>query len=148
MPERFNISYIDDQGSKKVPVMVHRAVLGSLERFMGALIENYGGAFPLWLSPVQVKILSISDRHNEYAGKVAKELREAGIRVELDIKRETIGLKIRNAQKEKVPYMLILGDKEVKSKKVAVRERSKGDLGTKKTADFIKDCRAEIDKRR
>ncbi|MBU0672867.1 MAG: threonine--tRNA ligase, partial [Candidatus Margulisbacteria bacterium] len=109
LPERFNLGYIAEDGTKQTPVMVHRAILGSIERFLGALIEHFAGAFPVWLAPVQVKILPIADRHNSYAEKIAAELKQAGIRVELALRQEKIGAKIRDAQLQKVPYMIILG---------------------------------------
>jgi threonyl-tRNA synthetase len=147
LPERFNLNYTADDGSKKTPVMVHRAILGSVERFLGALIEHFAGAFPLWLAPVQVAILPITDRHVDYANKCADLLKKRGIRVEINTKRDKIGAKIRNAQLQKVPYMLILGDKEEKEGSVAVRSRSKGDLGVKKLDDFVKETVEEIDNR-
>lgn len=145
LPERFNLTYTAKDASKKVPVMVHRAVLGSLERFLGALIEHFAGAFPLWLAPIQVNILSIADRHNEYAEQVASELRKNGMRVELNLKKEKIGAKIRNGQLQKIPYMVILGDKEQADKVVAVRSRTEGDLGAKKLKDFLLILQKEID---
>jgi threonyl-tRNA synthetase len=147
LPERFNLTYVAEDGSKKAPVMVHRAILGSIERFLGALIEHYAGAFPAWLAPLQVMVMPIADRHNAYAEKVAAELKKSDIRVELDLRREKIGAKIRNAQLQKVPYMIILGDKEEKDKAVAVRSRSRGDLGAKKLAEFAKELGKEIDSR-
>ncbi|MFH1576102.1 MAG: threonine--tRNA ligase [Candidatus Margulisiibacteriota bacterium] len=147
LPERFNLGYIAEDGTKQTPVMVHRAILGSIERFLGALIEHFAGAFPVWLAPVQVKILPIADRHNSYAEKIAAELKQAGIRVELALRQEKIGAKIRDAQLQKVPYMIILGDKEAEAELIAVRHRSKGDLGAKKLADFIAELRRDIDSR-
>jgi threonyl-tRNA synthetase len=124
LPERFGLKYIDKDGSEKTPVMIHRAPLGSLERFLGILIENFAGNFPTWLTPVQVKILPIAERHLDYAKKVLEELKNNGIRVELDDRSETLGNKIRNAQGEKVNYMLIIGDKEVENGTVTERARS------------------------
>lgn len=124
MPERFNLSYIDSDGSEKHPVMLHRAVLGSAERMMMILIEHYAGAFPVWLSPEQVKILPISDRHQEYAQQVAAQFKAAGLRVTVDSSSETLGKKIRNAQFEKVPYMAIIGDSEVENKTISFRPRN------------------------
>ena len=144
LPQRFNLNYIGEDGKQKTPVMVHRAILGSLERFIGALIEHYGGAFPFWLAPTQVTILPVSDRHSDYAEKVAAQLREIGVRVEVDARRETIGAKIRNAQLQKVPYMLILGDKEEQAGTVAIRSREKGELGVKTIQDFSFDLRPEM----
>jgi threonyl-tRNA synthetase len=145
LPERFNLTYVAEDGSKKTPVMVHRAILGSIERFFGALVEHFAGAFPLWLAPVQVVVMPIADRHNEYAEEIAKKLKEKEIRVESDLRREKIGAKIRDAQMQKVPYMLILGDKEAKENIVAVRHRTKGDLGAKKLKEFLSVLREEID---
>jgi threonyl-tRNA synthetase len=144
LPQRFDLTYTDEKGEEKTPVMVHRAILGSLERFIGALIEHFGGAFPLWLSPVQVIVLPISDRHGPYAEKVKKQLQAAELRVEVDLRRETIGAKIRDAQMQKIPYMLILGDKEEKEDLVSIRHRNQGDLGTKKISDFLFDLKQEI----
>lgn len=144
LPQRFNLNYIGEDGKQKTPVMVHRAILGSLERFIGALIEHYGGAFPFWLAPTQVSILPVSDRHNDYADKVAAQLREIGVRVEVDARRETIGAKIRNAQLQKVPYMLIVGDKEEQAGTVAIRSREKGEIGVKTIQDFSFDLRPEM----
>ena len=144
LPQRFDLTYTDDQGQTKTPVMVHRAVLGSLERFLGALIEQYGGAFPTWLAPVQVIILPISDKSLQYAEKVYSRLREFGARVEIDRRGEKIGAKIRDAQMQKIPYMLIVGEKEQQAETVAIRHRSRGDLGTKKVGDFLFDLQGEM----
>jgi threonyl-tRNA synthetase len=116
--------------------MIHRALFGSIERFFGVLIEHYAGAFPLWLAPVQVAVLPITDRINEYAESVAAELRSAGFRVEANTKSDKIGAKIRDAQMQKVPYMLVLGDKELEENTVAVRERKQGDVGAMSLAEF------------
>ena len=145
LPERFGLEYIDKDGQKKRPVLIHRAPLGSLERWMAILIEHYNGAFPTWLSPVQVKILPITDKHLDYAGEVVQKLKEANIRVELDDRSETLGAKIRDAQKEKVSYMLILGDKEVESKTVSERARSGKAYGPFPIETFIDNIRKEID---
>ena len=148
MPQRFDISYIGADGEKHRPVMAHRVVFGSIERFIGILIEHYAGRFPTWLSPVQVKVLSVSEKSFDYAAKVSEQLKAAGIRVELDNRDEKIGYKIREAQLEKVPYMLILGEKESEDGGiVAVRSRDKGDLGAVPTGDFIAQVRKEIDDR-
>jgi len=143
LPERFDLNYIAENGSKKQPVMIHRVVLGSLERFLGALIENYGGAFPLWIAPVQVMILPIADRHAAYAEQVAEKLLAQDIRVETDNRREKINLKIREAQLQKIPYMLIVGDKEEQQKLVAVRSRSEGDLGVAELETFLEKLKKE-----
>ena len=129
MPERFELEYIGADGEKHRPVMIHRALLGSIERFIGVITEHFAGAFPLWLSPVQVKVLPITDRAHAYARQVAQKLDAAGIRVETDLRNEKIGKKIREAQLEKIPYMLVVGDKEAECGAVAVRTRSGGDEG-------------------
>ena len=118
LPQRFNLYYIDKEGEKKTPIMVHRAIFGSFDRFIGIITEHFAGAFPTWLAPVQTKILPISDNHLEYAKKVQEKLEEQGIRTELDERSEKIGYKIREAQLQKVPYMLILGDKEVERREI------------------------------
>ena len=138
MPQRFNLEYVGADGEKHHPVMIHRVVFGSVERFMGILIEHYAGRFPVWLAPVQVKVLSVSEKSREYAAKVTSQLMAAGIRVENDARDEKIGYKIREAQLEKVPYMLVIGEKESEDGTVvAVRSRDKGDLGSCKTEEFI-----------
>ncbi len=137
MPERFELEYTGADGEKHRPVMIHRVAFGSIERFIGILIEHFAGAFPTWLAPVQVKILPIGDRQEEYANAVAEQLRAQGLRVEVDDRREKIGYKIREAQLEKVPYMLVVGDKEVESNTVAVRSRSAGDKGAMSLDDFM-----------
>jgi threonyl-tRNA synthetase len=131
LPKRFDLEYIDEKGERKTPIVIHRAILGSFERFMAVMIEHYGGAFPLWLAPVQVSILAISKKQNKYAKEVAKYLEELvpGIRIDLDIRDESIGKKIREAEMQKVPYMAIVGEKEMKGKKIAVRTRGNKDLG-------------------
>lgn len=147
MPERFDLNYIGEDGEKHRPVMVHRTVFGSMERFMGILIEQYAGAFPVWLAPVQVKILPVTDRANEYAGKLQHKLEELDFRVEVDARNEKIGYKIREAQLQKVPYMLILGDKEVEARNVAVRSKKDGDLGTMEFAAFLTKIKDENDRK-
>ncbi len=137
IPERFDLTYVGPDGKEHRPYMVHRALLGSMERFFGVLIEHYAGAFPVWLSPVQVRIIPITERHNDYAYKIADRLRMEGLRVEVDDGPERMQAKIRQAQLEKIPYMLIVGDREVKEEKVAVRLRSGEDLGPKKVEEFI-----------
>lgn len=139
MPERFDLEYISEDGKKHRPVIIHRALMGSLERFMGIITEHYAGAFPVWLAPVQVIILPISDKHNDYTNKIKDQISKADIRVEADLRSESIGRKIRDAQLQKIPYMLIVGDKEMKSKKIAVRRSGEGDLGQKTTNDIIKE---------
>ena len=144
LPLRFNLSYIDSNGDKKTPILIHRALFGSFERFIGIITEHFAGAFPLWLAPVQVKVLPISDNQKEYAEKVVAELKAAGLRVELDDRQEKIGYKIREAQLSKVPYMLILGEKEVESGAVGVRARKEGDIGAMPIEDFIAKLKEEI----
>ena len=137
MPERFDMTYIGEDGQKHRPVMVHRTVFGSVERFLGILIENYNGAFPVWLAPVQVKLLPISDKHLAYAKELRKKFKKMGIRVEVDESNEKIGYKIRKAQMEKVPYMAVIGDKEMENNTLSIRDRAKGDIGTQPVDDFI-----------
>ena len=146
LPQRFNLSYIDKEGNKKTPIMIHRAIFGSFDRFIGILTEHYAGAFPLWLSPVQVKILPIADAHHEYAKEVLNKFEAAGIRVELDDRQEKIGYKIREAQLQKIPYMIILGDKEVEAKAVGVRSRKAGDIGQMGLEEFINKVKEEVEK--
>ena len=136
LPERFQLEYTGEDNQKHRPFMIHRALFGSIERFFGVLIEHYAGAFPLWLAPVQVAVLPITDRINEYADTVAAELRTAGFRVDANLKSDKIGAKIREAQLQKVPYMLVLGDKELEENKVAVRERKEGDIGSMSLQEF------------
>lgn len=137
MPEKFDISYVDKDNEKKRPVMIHRTILGSIERFMGILIEHYAGKFPVWLAPVQATILPISDKFNDYAYELQKELREKGLRVEVDARAEKIGYKIREAQVQKIPYSLVVGEKEVEGRLVSVRKRDEGDLGQMGVESFI-----------
>ncbi len=145
MPERFDLHYIGEDGEKHRPVMLHRVIFGSIERFIGILIEHFAGAFPTWLSPVQVKILLIADSHLEYANRVKEQLLEEGIRVEIDERNEKIGYKIREAQLQKIPYMLVIGDKEVEANKVGVRSRKDGDQGAVSITDFIGKIKKEIE---
>ena len=145
LPMRFEAEYTGSDGEKHRPIMIHRVCFGSIERFIGILIEHFAGAFPTWLAPVQVKLLPISDRQHDYAAEVAKKLTSAGIRVETDTRNEKIGYKIREAQLEKVPYMLVIGDKECENGTVAVRSRKNGDMGTESLDTFIADVRKEID---
>ncbi len=137
MPERFDMTYIGEDGQKHRPVMVHRTVFGSVERFLGILIENYNGAFPVWLAPVQVKFLPISDKHLAYAKELRKKFKKMGIRVEVDESNEKIGYKIRKAQMEKVPYMAVIGDKEMENNTLSIRDRAKGDIGAQPVDEFI-----------
>jgi threonyl-tRNA synthetase len=144
MPERFNLEYVGSDGQKHRPVIIHRAPFGSLERFIGVLIEHYAGDFPLWLAPVQAVILPITDAQVEYARGVEKELASSGIRVEIDDRNEKIGFKIREWEVKKVPYMLVVGEKEKAADAVAVRQHKKGDIGQMKRSDFLVRALSEI----
>ena len=144
LPERFELEYTGADGLKHRPIMIHRVVFGSIERFIGILIEHFAGAFPLWLAPEQVRILPISERHHEKAREVYRQLFDAGLRVELDERSEKIGYKIREAQLQKIPYMLVIGDKEAESGTVSVRRRGEGDTGAVETEAFIETALAEI----
>jgi threonyl-tRNA synthetase len=143
-PERFDLTYVGDDNAEHRPVVIHRAVSGSLERFIAILIEHYAGAFPLWLAPLQCIVLPIADRHTDYARQVAKVLDEAGLRAEVDDRQEKVNYKIREAQLQKIPYMLVVGDRESAEKAVAVRSRAKGDLGARPLDQFVADALAEI----
>jgi len=147
MAEKFNLSFVNQDGKKEKPVVIHRAVFGSFERFIGILVENYQGTFPVWISPVQVKILNITDRNEKFAKKIAAELIADGLRVELNIANETVGKRIREAEMEKIPYILVVGDKEEKTGMVAVRERGKGNLGAQKLEQFKSRILSEINKK-
>jgi len=148
MPERFELEYVGTDGEKHRPVMVHRVIFGSIERFIGILIEHYAGAFPTWLAPVQVKIMNITDAQKVYAEEVYNRLKEVGIRAELDLRNEKIGYKIREAQLKKIPYMIILGNKEMENKQIAVRSRKQGDMGAIELNEFIKNILEEIRERK
>ncbi len=145
LPQRFNLSYIDKDGNKKTPIMVHRALFGSFDRFIGIITEHYAGAFPTWLAPVQVKILPISVHHHDYAKEINEKFLEAGLKVELDLREEKIGYKIREAQLQKIPYMIILGDKEKEANAVGVRSRKDGDIGQMSIDEFIAKIKKEIE---
>ena len=145
LPQRFELEYIGADGEKHRPIMIHRVAFGSIERFIGILIEHFAGAFPTWLAPVQVRVLPISEKYMDYAENVKKKLDEAGIRVELDTRSEKIGYKIREAQQAKIPYMLVVGQKEEEDGTVAVRSRAAGDEGTKSLDAFIADIQKEIE---
>ena len=147
LPAKFGIEYTNDRGEKETPYMLHRALFGSYERFIGLLIEHYAGNFPTWLTPVQVKVLPITDKQLEYAKGINEELKKQGIRTELDDKNETLGAKIRDAQKEKVVYMLIVGEREIKDGTVSERGRSGKDYGSMKLEEFIKNIKKEIDRK-
>lgn len=148
LPERFELEYTGADGEKHRPVMIHRTALGSIERFIGILIEHFAGAFPTWLAPVQAKVIPVSAKFNDYAIEVANQLKEAGVRVEDDLRPEKMGYKIREAQLQKIPYMLVVGEKEMEAKEVAVRTRKEGDGGVMKTSDFIAKIVDEIQNRK
>jgi threonyl-tRNA synthetase len=147
LPQRFDITYIGEDGREHRPYMVHRALLGSMERFFGVLIEHYGGAFPLWLAPVQAVVIPIADRHAEYAAKLAEDLRQAGLRADVDSRGERMQAKIRDAQLQKAPYMLVVGDREAEAGAAAVRLRSGEDLGAMKVAELIARMQREVEER-
>ncbi len=144
MPEKFELAYVGEDGQKHQPVMIHRVIFGSLERFIGILIEHFAGAFPAWLAPVQAIVIPITDRHVPYAQEIEESLDEKGIRVEIDPRNEKIGYKIREAQTQKIPYMIVVGDKEAEQGTVAVRHRAQGDLGTMPLAEFTEKLLEEI----
>lgn len=148
LPEKFNITYVDVDGSEKRPVMIHRSTIGSLERVFAFLIEHYGGAFPLWLAPVQARVLPVSEKHNAYAQEVLNVLKTAHIRADVDDANESLGKKIRNAKTEKIPYLLVVGDKEVESKTVSIDSRDNGKLDAQPLADFVNRANEEIKERR
>ncbi|HEX7960514.1 MAG TPA: threonine--tRNA ligase, partial [Terriglobales bacterium] len=137
LPERFQLEYVAEDGTRKRPVMVHRALFGSVERFFGVLIEHYAGAFPLWLSPVQVVMIPIAERHSAYANQVAEKLKAAGVRVHVDAQNEKMNAKIREHTLQKVPFMLVVGDKEAETGTVSVRSRGAGDEGSGKVDEFV-----------
>jgi len=147
LPKRFQLEYIAEDNKPHQPIMIHRALFGSMERFFGVLIEHYAGAFPVWLAPVQVAVLPITDRVNEYAEEVARDLREAGFRVEANLRSEKVQAKIRDAQLQKVPFMLVVGDREMDQKSVAVRERTQGDIGVMSLSDFKEKARRLVETR-
>jgi threonyl-tRNA synthetase len=145
LPEKFDIKYVGEDGVYHQPITIHRALLGSLERFFGILIEQYAGNFPVWLAPVQAKVLPIADRHFEAAGKMMTRLRECDLRTEIDTRNEKIGFKIREAEVQKIPYMLVIGDNEVSSGNPSVRQKGKGDLGVMDLDELIKKIKYEND---
>ncbi|MEC9018922.1 MAG: threonine--tRNA ligase [Nitrospinota bacterium] len=147
LPEKFDISYVEEDGQRRQPIMLHRALMGSLERFFGCLIEHYAGAFPLWLAPVQVILLPITDKHVEYAEIIAQQLEELGIRVEKDLRNEKIGFKIREAQLQKIPYMIVLGDKEVESSTLGVRRRRSKETRNLDLNTFLDEVNEAVTKR-
>ena len=144
LPERFDLSYIGEDGKKHQPYMVHRALFGSLERFFGILIEHYAGAFPLWLAPVQAKLLPITEKQHEYARKVAEELRAADIRVELDDRAESLGSRIKDARNERIPYILVAGEREAEAGQIGVRNRREGELGAMSIAQLVEKMQKEV----
>ena len=148
MPERFDLSYVGDDGDKHRPVMIHRVVFGALERFMGMLIEHFAGAFPVWLSPVQTVVMPVSEAHVDYAGSGAEQLRDIGVRCELDDRNEKLGYRIREARLQKVPYMLVVGDSEVSSQSVSVRARGQANAETVSLDSFIERIKREISERK
>ncbi len=148
LPERFDLSYISKAGKQERPYMIHRALYGSIERFFALLVEHYAGAFPLWLSPVQVKILPISEDNLSYADEIYSKIKEAEIRVELNSKSETLGYKIREAEKEKIPYIVVLGKNEEKEKTLSVRKRKEGDKGKIGIEEFIENIKKEIENKK
>ena len=145
LPERFELEYVGADGEKHRPVMIHRVVFGSIERFIGVITEHFAGAFPTWLAPVQVKVMPITDRVDDYAKQIAKRLDEHGFRVETDLRNEKIGYKIREAQTAKIPYMLVVGQKEEEENTVSVRSRAAGDEGARSLDTFIADILKEIE---
>jgi threonyl-tRNA synthetase len=146
MPERFELEYADADGSKKRPVMIHRALFGSMERFIGIMLEHYAGALPVWLSPVQAKVIPISDKSMVYAQQVLAACVAAGIRAELDDRAEKMGYKIRDAEMKKIPFMAIVGEKEAEAKTVSMRRHTEGDLGSRSLESFVADVAAEAKK--
>ena len=147
LPEKFNITYVEEDGQRRQPIMLHRALMGSLERFFGCLIEHYAGAFPLWLAPTQIILLPITDNHTEYTDKIAEELEESGIRVEKDLRNEKIGFKIREAQLQKIPYMIVLGDKEVETSTLSVRRRRSKETRTLDLKTFLNEVNEAVKNR-
>ena len=145
MPERFDLTYIGEDGEKHRPVMLHRVIFGSIERFIGIITEHFAGAFPTWLAPVQIQILPISEKHVDYAKKLKADFEKDELRVEIDDRNEKIGYKIREAWSAKVPYMLIVGDKEIESNTVGVRSREEGDIGAVKLEEFKQKIKQEIE---
>ncbi|MBR7127750.1 MAG: threonine--tRNA ligase, partial [Lentisphaeria bacterium] len=145
LPERFNMTYIGEDGKRHQPFMVHRALLGSIERFFGILVEQYAGAFPMWLAPVQAKILPVTNRAEEYAKELQKTLRGKGLRVDIDLRSESLGSKIKLARNERIPYMLIVGDKEVDDQTISVRSRREGELGAMYVDALIDKMSYEVD---
>ena len=147
LPERFDLTYVGADGDEHRTVMLHRAMLGSLERFIGILIEQTGGAFPVWLAPVQAVVLPVSEKFSDYAGRVTQQLVDAGLRAELDNRNEKLGYRIREAQVQKVPYMLVVGGREEEAGEVAVRLRTEEDLGSQSVEEFVTRAKERIGSR-
>jgi threonyl-tRNA synthetase len=147
LPKRFNLSYVDATGAERQPIMLHRVLLGSIERFIGALIEHYAGNLPVWLSPVQVTVIPIKAECAEYASRVKQELESAGVRVKIDNRSDSLDKRIREAEVDKSPYVLVIGGREVKQGTVAVRKKGAGDLGAVPLDDFVKRTKDEIEKK-
>ncbi len=145
--ERFDLHYASEDGGRERPVLIHRAILGSLERFMALFIEHTGGAFPIWLAPVQAVVIPIAERHHDYAKQVTQRLRDGGFRAKLDARNEKTGYKIRDGQLKKIPFMLVVGDREMESDSVAVRNRFEGDRGASKVSDFESELHRLVDSR-
>jgi threonyl-tRNA synthetase len=148
LPKRFNLAYIDSSGTEKQPIMLHRVILGSIERFIGALIEHYAGSLPVWLSPVQVAVIPIKSEFAEFAVKVKERLENSGARVKIDIRSETLDKRIREAELEKTPYILVIGAREAKQETVAVRKKGTGDIGAVPLEDFIRRIKEEIENKK
>ncbi len=144
MPQRFDLEYTGADGEKHRPIMIHRVAFGSIERFIGILIEHYAGKFPTWLAPVQVRVMAVSEKFSDYAQKIQDELKEAGIRSEADLRNEKLGYKIREARMQRVPYMIIVGEKEAAEGTISVRKRDEGDLGAMKAAELIEKIKEEV----
>jgi threonyl-tRNA synthetase len=147
LPEKFDLTYEGSDGNKHRPVMIHRAIYGSFERFVGILTEHYAGNFPLWIAPVQVSVLSITDSAKEYAESISSELKNEGLRVYLDTRNEKIGYKIRESENKKIPYMIVLGDKEKENNNISVRQHKKGDIGKFELKEFIQKLKFEVEKK-
>lgn len=144
MPQRFDLEYTGADGEKHRPIMIHRVAFGSIERFIGILIEHFAGKFPTWLAPVQVRVMAVSEKFSDYAQKIQDELIEAGIRSEADLRNEKLGYKIREARMQRVPYMVIVGEKEVEEGTISVRRRDEGDIGAMKAEELIKKIQEEV----
>jgi threonyl-tRNA synthetase len=144
-PEKFGMTYINKKGKKQKPVMIHRALLGSIERFLGVLLEHYAGALPVWISPVQVLVIPVGSSNRKYAQEITEKLKSEGLRTEVRVKAETVSKKIREGEIQKTPYILVVGNKEMKKKNVRVRERGKGDIGESSLTKFIKNIKIKIE---